>query len=80
MKMSEDHDLWLRLGRKGKFMNFQEYSVKYLFSPQGYNSQNKITRLKQNILFAKEHKDFYPNYVYSVVFGWAKVFSVRFLS
>ena len=31
-KMSEDHDLWLRLGRVGKFMNFQEYSVQYCFS------------------------------------------------
>lgn len=72
-KMSEDHDLWLRLGRMGKFYNFQEYSVKYLFSPSGYNSQDKILRLKQNLLFTKEHKGFYPNYLYSVFFGWAKI-------
>lgn len=73
MKMSEDHDLWLRLGRVGKFKNFQTYSVKYLFSARGYNSQNKIARLRQNILFAKEHKDFYPNYIYAILFGWAKI-------
>ncbi|MEI6400312.1 MAG: glycosyltransferase family 2 protein [bacterium] len=72
-KMSEDHDLWLRLGRHGKFMNFPTYSVKYLFTPSGYNSQDKILRLKQNLLFTKEHKDFYPNYVYSVIYGWAKI-------
>lgn len=72
-KMSEDHDLWLRLGRVGKFMNIQEYLVQYLFSPDGYNSQDKILRLKQNLLFAKEHRDFYPNYLYSVLFGWAKI-------
>lgn len=72
-KMSEDHDLWLRLGRMGKFMNLQEYSVQYCFSPSGYNSQDKILRLKQNLLFVKEHKDFYPNYLYSILFGWAKI-------
>jgi glycosyltransferase involved in cell wall biosynthesis len=72
-KMSEDHDLWLRLGRLGKFKNFQEFSVKYLFSSGGYNSQDKIIRLKQNLLFAKEHKDFYPNYIYAFILGWIKI-------
>ena len=72
-KMSEDHDLWLRLGRVGKFMNFQEYSVQYCFSPKGYNSQDKFLRLKQNLLFAQEHKDFYPNYYLAIILGWAKI-------
>ena len=72
-KMSEDHDLWLRLGRVGKFMNFQEYSVQYCFSPKGYNSQDKFLRLKQNLLFAKEHKDFYPNYLPAIILGWIKI-------
>jgi glycosyltransferase involved in cell wall biosynthesis len=73
-KLSEDHDLWLRLGRKGKFANFQEYSVQYLFTPKGFNSQNKLFRLKQNIQFAHEHKDFYPNYLPALALGWAKLF------
>ena len=74
-KMSEDHDMWLRLGRMGKFMNFREYSVKYLFSTEGYNSQDKILRLKQNLLFIKEHKDIYPNYIYASILGWIKICS-----
>lgn len=73
-KMSEDHDLWLRLGRVGRFMNFQEYSVQYCFSPKGYNSQDKFLRLKQNLLFIKEHKDFYPNSLFAVILGWIKIF------
>ncbi|MDB5188987.1 MAG: hypothetical protein JWM92_585 [Candidatus Nomurabacteria bacterium] len=73
-KMSEDHDLWLRLGRTGKFTNLQEYSTQYLFSPGGYNSQNKILRLRQNLLFAEEHKDFYPHYYYALIIGWTKIF------
>ncbi len=72
-KMSEDHDLWLRLGRIGKFMNFPDYSVRYLFSAGGYNSQNKTVRLKQNIENAFEHKNFYPNYWQAVVLGWGKI-------
>ncbi len=72
-KMSEDHDLWLRLGRVGKFANMPEYSVKYLLGLSGLNSQNRILRLKQNMLFAKEHKDSYPNYIQAVILGWAKL-------
>lgn len=72
-KMSEDHDLWLRLGRVGKFMNFQEYSVQYCFSPKGYNSQDKFLRLKQNLLFIKEHKDFYQNSLSAFMLGWIKI-------
>ena len=73
-RMSEDHDLWLRLGRIGKFGNLQDYAVKYYLNSKGYNSQDKFLRLKQNLLFAKEHKDFYPNYIFAVIFGWAKIF------
>jgi len=72
-KMSEDHDLWLRLGRVGKFMNLQEYAVQYCFSPKGYNSQDKFLRLKQNLLFVEEHKDFYPNYYLATILGWMKI-------
>jgi glycosyltransferase involved in cell wall biosynthesis len=72
-KMSEDHDLWLRLGHVGKFANLQEYCVQYLFHPAGLNSQNKILRLKQNLMFAREHKDVYPNYPRAVLVGYAKM-------
>lgn len=73
-RMSEDHDLWLRLGRVGKFGNLQDYAVKYYLNSKGYNSQDKFLRLRQNLLFAKEHKDFYPNYVSAMIIGWAKIF------
>jgi len=73
-KMSEDHDLWLRLGRTGKFGNLQDYAVKYYLNSKGYNSQDKFLRLKQNLLFTKEHKDFYPGYISAVIMGWAKIF------
>ena len=72
-KMSEDHDLWLRLGRQGKFGNLPNYMVQYYLNMKGYNSQDKFLRLKQNLLFIKEHKDFYPNVFYAIVLGWAKI-------
>jgi glycosyltransferase involved in cell wall biosynthesis len=72
-KMSEDHDLWLKLGKLGKLHNFNEFSVKYLYSSSGYNSQDKIKRLMQNIEFAHEYKDFYPDYYIAILTGWIKV-------
>ncbi len=72
-KILEDHDLWLRLGRVGKFANLPEYSVKYLFHTKGVNSQNKILRLRQNVRLANENKAFYPNYLFAVLLSWAKI-------
>ena len=72
-KMSEDHDLWLRLGRLGKFVNLPDYAVQYYLNMKGYNSQDKFLRLKQNLLFIKEHKDYYPNYFQALLLGWVKI-------
>jgi glycosyltransferase involved in cell wall biosynthesis len=72
-KLSEDLDLWMRLGRLGMLMNFQECSVKYLYSHRGYNSQDKIKRILQNIKLAHQHKDNYPGYLIGVFFGCTKL-------
>ncbi len=72
-KMSEDHDLWLRLGRQGKFANLPDYAVQYFLNMKGYNSQDKFLRLKQNLLLIKEHKDFYPNHAIAFIIGWLKI-------
>lgn len=72
-KLSEDHDLWLRLGRENKFANIPEFCLKYQMSLSGLNSQNKLTRLWQNMSFAKENKDFYPNYFMALVTGILKI-------
>lgn len=72
-KMSEDHDLWLRLGRLGKFANLPDYAVQYYLNMKGYNSQDKFIRLKQNLLLIKENKDFYPNYLLATIIGWLKI-------
>lgn len=74
-KMSEDHDLWLRIGRIGTFKNLPEYSTQYMFRMGGYNSKDKIARLRQNMMIAKENKDFYPHYFWAVVLGWLKIIS-----
>jgi GT2 family glycosyltransferase len=72
-KLSEDLDLWMRLGRLGMLMNFQEYSVKYLYRNSGYNSEDKIKRICQNIKLAHQHKDNYPGHLMAVFFGCTKL-------
>ena len=72
-KMSEDQDLWLRLGKLGMFMNFQDYSVKYLYRTAGYNSQEKSKRIIQNIMLAYEHRNNYPGCFVAILFGLVKL-------
>jgi glycosyltransferase involved in cell wall biosynthesis len=74
-KMLEDYDLWLRLGKIGKFKNLQEYSICYSFNTEGYNFHNKIVRLKSNLLLVKEYSNFYPHYWKAVILNWIKVLS-----
>lgn len=74
----EDYDLWLRLGLIGKMANIDTYSVRYSFNFDGVNTTNKNLRLKENLVLAKKYKKHYPNYFYSLIMGYSKMFGYHF--
>lgn len=71
LSFSEDWDLFFKLGRLGKFYNFQEYFVYYLQGKQNISNLNIRSNLKLNINLRKKYCRDYPNF-------WKALFLSRF--
>ena len=70
-----DRDLWLKIGKRGKFYNFQEYFIYYLNKEnENYNARNRNIRRKLmlNIELRKKYRNNYP--------GFSKAFFLCFTS
>ncbi|KKQ97176.1 MAG: hypothetical protein UT22_C0016G0010 [Parcubacteria group bacterium GW2011_GWC2_39_11] len=70
----EDWDLWLKLGRVGKFYNFQEYFLYYLRAGQNTFRQNSIQNLIINNRIRKKYRKDYPGYRKAFLLGWLSYF------
>lgn len=71
---AEDYNLWLRIGLLGKFCNITDPMTMYMMREGNISSNNKIKILKSNILFIKDFKNKYPNYIKSLIFAYLKFF------
>jgi len=73
-----DMDLWLKLGRMGKFYNFQEYFTYYLDKETtgNYNMRNKDIRRKLGLFIRlrKKYRNDYSGYKKAYLFCWASYF------
>jgi glycosyltransferase involved in cell wall biosynthesis len=61
-KNAEDWELWLKLGARGKFYNFQEYFVRYLSTEQSKTFLFKRSQSKEILTIIKAHKKEYPHF------------------
>ena len=62
IRFGEDWELWLRLGKLGKFYNFKEYFLLYLNSGQNFSINNQRSVGKTILGLIKDYKKDYPNY------------------
>lgn len=75
----EDWELWLRMGRIGKFYNIQEFFVKYSghqHGNPGYAEKrySRLEFLKLNIKLKKKYSRDYPNYRRALLLSWLGYF------
>lgn len=70
-KNAEDWDLWLRMGTKGKFYNFQEYFVRYLMSDNSKTVIFKRSQSEEVLSIVRTHRSEYPNFfgAYAIALG-----------
>lgn len=69
----EDYDLWLRLGKKGKFANLQVHAVKWRFRENALSSKNRILQFKNSFgLVLKFRKD-YPGFLRGYLRSWLRL-------
>jgi glycosyltransferase involved in cell wall biosynthesis len=61
-KNAEDWDLWLKMGTKGKFYNFQEYFVRYLMNDNSKTVLFKRSQSGEILAILRSHHNEYPNF------------------
>lgn len=59
---AEDWDLWLRMGLRGKFYNFQEYFVRYLMNEESKTFVFKRSQSKEILRLIRAYRGEYPHY------------------
>jgi glycosyltransferase involved in cell wall biosynthesis len=62
LKFGEDWELWLRLGKTGKFYNFKEYFSIYTNAGQNFSANNQKLVGKTILSLIKKYRNDYPNY------------------
>ena len=62
-KNAEDWDLWLKMGLKGKFYNFQEYFVRYLLNDKSKTVIFKRSQSEEILRLLRSHRRQYPNFL-----------------
>jgi len=72
--VSEDWDLWLRMGKLGKFYNFPEYFVCLLSGEQNRSIYIDRQILKANIKLRKKYRDDYPNSLKAILLSEIRYF------
>ena len=71
---AQDWDLWMKLGRLGKYYNFPDYFVRYLQSSQNRSNMNMRHHLWLNLVVRKRYQNDFPNFWKGYIIGWISYF------
>lgn len=74
MYLSEDYDLWFRMGIEGKFANLDGCDIQYTLRKNNASSTKALEMNKINIALVKEYKNHYPGYMMGIIRAYARVF------
>lgn len=68
----EDWDLWLRMGTRGKFYNFQKYFVRYLLTEKSKTFIFKHSQSRDILRVIGLHRKQYPHFAMAYVLNYAQ--------
>ena len=74
MRLAEDYDLWLRMGKFGKIANVDGADTQYTIRDSGASRSNKIKMCKAVIQLVNEYKKDYPNYMKAIIKGYLRLY------
>jgi hypothetical protein len=72
-KHTEDYDLWLKLGTKGKFANLPIYGIRYTIHPNQLSAKYKHKQFLSTMISSHKFRHFYPNYLLGQVRNLARL-------
>ncbi|MDQ3020665.1 MAG: glycosyltransferase [Bacteroidota bacterium] len=66
-KVAEDWDFFLRLGKKGKLYNFQEYFTRYMQCDHNLSLKDQSEVAKTEITIINKYRKDYPLFLYGIM-------------
>jgi len=73
-KYIEDWELWLKLGKIGKFYNFSEYFLRYLGGHDNLSLIHQKEQFKTALKLIKKYRNNYPNWIPAYFFNFLQYF------
>ncbi|MBI4039917.1 hypothetical protein HY389_01010, partial [Candidatus Daviesbacteria bacterium] len=67
LKIGEDYELWLRLGKSWRFTNLPDYLIKYRIHQQGVMASGMLRAVKNAKMLIQKYKADYPNYYFGLL-------------
>ncbi|MFA7702792.1 MAG: glycosyltransferase, partial [Patescibacteria group bacterium] len=87
VNVSEDYDLFLRLGSLGKMANLEDVLAAYCISSSSESFKKRMIQFKNQLQLIKKYKKYYPgfikaylyNYLKLIVYGYLNLYKWRFI-
>lgn len=73
LRIGEDYDLWLKLGRAGKLANSGEFLIKYRVHDKGATLSDKVRGALDHLRIIKRYRRDYPNYFPALLKAYLRV-------
>lgn len=79
LKIGEDYDLFLRIGKKYKFANIKDHCIKYRVHNNSICVSDKIRASHDVLKIIKKYRTYYPNYFFALIKSYLRIF-IAYLS
>lgn len=79
LAVSEDYDLWLKMGKLGKFANLADYLVKYRIHSSASHASSRWQAAKNTKMLIKKYRNDYPGYFLALIMANLRLIFYRFL-
>ncbi len=82
LRLAEDYDLWLRLGRLGDIANIPDTETSYTVrknSASGSNGKNRAALSIVVFHLVQKYKKYYPNYTKAIIVAYLRIFRKKYL-
>lgn len=73
MRLAEDYDLWLRMGKFGGIANIDGAETQYTLRDGGASRSGGIEMCRIVLRLAKEYRHYYPRYIKALIKGYARL-------
>lgn len=74
LKIGEDYDLFLHIGKKYKFANLKDYCIKYRVHDNSICICDKIKASHDVLKIIKKYRTNYPNYFFALIKSYLRIF------